>query len=123
MGQFDNLFKEITKDKSQEKPKTNKSKVTTNKNNTTKSQPKHKTKTNISKSSDVEKNEGFAENKKISKVAAKGKSSNSEYKQVLTYLKKDTHRRVRIALLGEAEKRDLSDLVEDLVYEWLSSKS
>lgn len=123
MGQFDNLFKEITKEKSQEKPKTKKPKVTTSKNSGNKSQPKHKTKNSISKSSTARENKSLAENNKTSKGAAKGKSSNSEYKQVLTYLKKDTHRRVRIALLDEAEKRDLSDLVEDLVYEWLNSKS
>ena len=48
-----------------------------------------------------------------------GKSSSADYTQVLTYIKKDTHNAVKAALIYDAEKRDLSDLVEELLAVWL----
>lgn len=51
-----------------------------------------------------------------------GKSSNSAYTQVLTYLKKDTHNRAKARLIFDSEKRDLSDLVEELLADWLNEK-
>ncbi len=53
---------------------------------------------------------------------ASGKSSNSAFTQVLTYVKKDTHNAVKAALIYDPEKRDLSDLVEELLAAWLKKK-
>jgi hypothetical protein len=52
-----------------------------------------------------------------------GKSSNSDFTQVLTYIKKDTHNRVKAELIFDDEKRDLSDLVEELLADWLKNKN
>jgi hypothetical protein len=57
-----------------------------------------------------------------SEKRAAGKSSNSDFTQVLTYIKKDTHNRVKAELIFDDEKRDLSDLVEELLAGWLKNK-
>ncbi len=54
---------------------------------------------------------------------ASGKSSNSDYTQVLTYVKKDTHNAVKAALIYDHKKRDLSDLVEELLSDWIKKNS
>jgi hypothetical protein len=53
---------------------------------------------------------------------ATGKSRNADYTQVLSYVKKDTHNRVKAALIFDDQQRDLSDLVEELLGEWLKNK-
>lgn len=52
-----------------------------------------------------------------------GKSSNAAYAQVLTYIKRDTHREVKKALLDDKNDRDLSELVEELLTDWLKKNS
>ncbi|MBE9196093.1 hypothetical protein IQ219_12430 [Synechocystis sp. LEGE 06083] len=56
------------------------------------------------------------------KAKTKGKRSDPDYGQVSAYIRKETYRNVKIALLQEAEKRDFSDLVEALLSEWLSNQ-
>jgi hypothetical protein len=56
------------------------------------------------------------------KSKAKGKRSDPDYEQVSAYIRKETYRNIKIALLQEAEKRDFSDLVEALLSEWLSNQ-
>jgi len=56
------------------------------------------------------------------KSKTKGKRSNPDYEQVSAYIRKETYRNVKIALLQEAEKRDFSDLVEALLTDWLSNQ-
>ena len=51
-----------------------------------------------------------------------GKSSNPEYKQISALIRKDTHREVVRALLDDNESRDVSDLLQDLLQEWLVSE-
>ena len=51
-----------------------------------------------------------------------GKSSNPEYKQISALIRKDTHREVVRALLDDNESRDVSDLLQDLLQEWLVSQ-
>ncbi len=51
-----------------------------------------------------------------------GKSSDENYTQVLTYLKRDTHNAVRASLIFDDQKRDLSELVEELLTGWVQSK-
>ncbi len=48
-----------------------------------------------------------------------GKSSNNAYTQVLTYIRRDTHRQIKKVLIDDIEERDLSDLVEELLSDWL----
>ncbi len=52
-----------------------------------------------------------------------GKSSNPDYTQVLTYVRRDTHNAVRAALIFDEQKRDLSDLVEELLASWVKNNS
>ena len=52
-----------------------------------------------------------------------GKSSNPDYAQVLTYIRRDTHNAVRAALIFDEQKRDLSDLVEELLAGWIKNNS
>lgn len=49
----------------------------------------------------------------------RGKRSDPDFQQITAYIKKDTHRRVKIALLEEGEGREFSELVEVLLVEWL----
>jgi len=51
-----------------------------------------------------------------------GKRSNPTYSQVTAYIPEDLHRRVKIALLIEAEGREFSQLVEALLLDWLRSR-
>lgn len=48
-----------------------------------------------------------------------GKSSNKDYTQVLTYIRRDTHKQIKKALIDDPLNRDLSDLVEELLAEWI----
>jgi len=50
-----------------------------------------------------------------------GKSSNPEYKQISAYVRKDTHREAIKRLADEDGKRDLSDIIENLLNQWLKS--
>lgn len=53
---------------------------------------------------------------------AGGKRSDPEYTQITAYIRKDTHADVKIALLKDRDSRDMSDLVESLMMEWLKSR-
>ena len=50
-----------------------------------------------------------------------GKRSDSDYRQVSAYIRKDTHQEVKIALLQE--EREFSELVEELLRDWLKSRT
>lgn len=51
----------------------------------------------------------------------KGKRSNPDFEQVTAYIRKRTHQEVKIALLQEGEDREFSELVEELLDQWLRS--
>ena len=52
---------------------------------------------------------------------AGGKRDNkAEYTQAAAYVRRDVHRRVKAALV--AEEREYSELVEELLVEWLKSR-
>ncbi len=53
--------------------------------------------------------------------ASLGKRSNAEYRQVSAYIRKDTHRKVKIALLEE--ERQFSELVGELLEDWLTKRT
>jgi hypothetical protein len=50
-----------------------------------------------------------------------GKRRDDEYKQISAYIRKDTHQRVKIALIQE--EREFSELVEELLRGWLNERS
>ena len=54
-------------------------------------------------------------------TASVGKRSDSEYRQVSAYIRRDTHRKVKIALLEE--NREFSELVEELLRSWLDRRT
>jgi hypothetical protein len=53
----------------------------------------------------------------------KGKRSDPDYEQVTAYIKKETYRQSKIALLQQGEVQDFSLLVEQLLSEWLSTQN
>lgn len=52
----------------------------------------------------------------------RGKRSNPDYEQVTAYIRRDTYTEVKIALLQQGEDREFSELVEQLLTEWLSTQ-
>jgi hypothetical protein len=50
------------------------------------------------------------------------KRSDPNFVGLTTYVRKDTHTRAKIALLQEGMGRELSELVEDLISDWLTTK-
>ena len=53
--------------------------------------------------------------------AVGGKRSNAQYRQVSAYVRKDTHRKVKMALLED--DREFSERVEELLGGWLTSRT
>ena len=51
----------------------------------------------------------------------RGKRSSDDFVQVTAYIGRDTHRAVKMALLGVGESREFSELVEELLAGWLQS--
>ncbi|MDQ3747816.1 MAG: hypothetical protein M3367_02200 [Acidobacteriota bacterium] len=47
------------------------------------------------------------------------KRSDPDFVGLTTYVRRDTHTRAKIALLQEGKGRELSELVEDLLRDWL----
>jgi len=59
---------------------------------------------------------------KASRGRPKGKRSNPSYEQVTAYIRKDTYRQTKVALLQGDEERDFSQLVEDLLCAYLRTQ-
>ncbi|PSB27551.1 KilA-N domain-containing protein [Chlorogloea sp. CCALA 695] len=53
----------------------------------------------------------------------KGKRSHPDYEQVTAYIKKDTYQEIKISLLREGQKREFSELVQELLEDWLKSRT
>jgi len=51
-----------------------------------------------------------------------GKRSDPDYVGFTTYIRRDTHHDVKLALLQEKKGRELSELVEVLLADWLKSR-
>jgi hypothetical protein len=60
--------------------------------------------------------------KLINMEPPRGKKGHPDYNQVTIYLKKHTQNRAKIAMLQAQEERDFSELVEDLLTDWLATK-
>ena len=55
-------------------------------------------------------------------LKTKGKRSDPEYEQVSAYIRKETYKNIKIALLQSANHQNFSDLVEELLAQWLNSQ-
>jgi len=51
-----------------------------------------------------------------------GKRSNADYEQTTAYVRRTTYRDVKIALLQDGDDRDYSELVEELLTQWLQAR-
>lgn len=51
-----------------------------------------------------------------------GKRSNPEYVQTTAYVRGDTYKAIKIALIEEDQGREYSELVEELLAKWLKSR-
>lgn len=58
----------------------------------------------------------------IKKGRPKGKRSNPDFEQVTAYIRSQTYRQTKIALLQQDELSDFSELIEELLTEWLSTQ-
>lgn len=52
-----------------------------------------------------------------------GKRSDPDYFQSAVYIKKETHRQAKIALLQQNDFEDYSDLVEHLLSQWIKEQA
>lgn len=52
----------------------------------------------------------------------RGKRSNPDFEQTTVYIRKETHRAVKIALLQEGKGQEFSELVESLLSTWLKPR-
>lgn len=52
---------------------------------------------------------------------ASGKSSNPDYQPLTVYIRRNTHRKVKKALIDK--EQDFSDLIEGLLNSWLESNN
>jgi hypothetical protein len=55
------------------------------------------------------------------RTSGRAKRDDPDFKQALAYVRRDTHRRVMATLA--AKDREFSDLVEELLTEWLKANS
>ena len=51
-----------------------------------------------------------------------GKSSDPNYTQITAYISKQTHKDMKLALLLEGEEREISELIEELLLDWLQNR-
>jgi hypothetical protein len=59
---------------------------------------------------------------KVKPIASKtkGKSSDPTYTKALAYIKEDTYKKVRTKLINSKDKKDYSDLTQELLEKWLA---
>lgn len=60
-----------------------------------------------------------ASSKSAEPAKISGKRQHPSYVGLTTYVRKDVHRRVKIALLVEGKNRELSELVDELLETWV----
>lgn len=51
-----------------------------------------------------------------------GKRSSSEHTQITAYIRKKTHHAVKLALLQANDERDFSELIDELLAEWVQAQ-
>lgn len=52
-----------------------------------------------------------------------GKRSSEDHEQVTAYLRRETYRKVRLALIEDGDVQDFSTLVDGLLTDWLRSRT
>jgi hypothetical protein len=122
VGQFTGLFNGL--DNAEPKPKvkannTAKRNVVKQTTTATEETSAKASPTTKSKSDGKQANENAAP-----KIAApmRGKRSHPDYTQAPAFVRKDTYKAVKIALLNDDHGLDYSDLVEELLTAWLTNK-
>lgn len=60
---------------------------------------------------------------KASRGRPKGKRSDPSFEQVTAYIRKETYRQTKMALLQEDEERDFSQLIEELLCAYLRTQN
>lgn len=55
-------------------------------------------------------------------AAVTGKRSNKDYIQISALVRKDTHKKVKATLIMDDQSGDFSDLVQQLLEEWLRQR-
>ncbi|MBF2065924.1 MAG: hypothetical protein IGS39_16115 [Calothrix sp. C42_A2020_038] len=63
-----------------------------------------------------------SEPKQMGRPKGKGKRSNPDYEQVTAYIKSATYNNVKIELLKEGKKREFSELVQEMLDDWLQGR-
>jgi hypothetical protein len=63
-----------------------------------------------------------ASSKSKEQAKISGKRQHPDFVGLTTYIRKEVHRRVKIALLVEGQNRELSELVDELLAAWLAKK-
>jgi hypothetical protein len=78
---------------------------------------------------EIKKTEGSSEairqdssSKQLRRGRPTAKRSDPDFVGLTTYVRRDTHKRAKIALLQEGKGKELSELVEELIYKWLEKK-
>lgn len=51
-----------------------------------------------------------------------GKRSDPDFEQVTSYIRRQTYANVKIELIREGQRREFSELVEELLSKWLKSR-
>lgn len=126
MSKFDKVF-EAREDQDKE---TKKTAVKNNavKTGTAKSKPSKPVKQNNSSAANTieltEKETVATESSKPENQRGRPKAKRSDpaFIGFTTYIRKDTHLKVKIALLQEGKGREMSELVEDLLANWTKNK-
>ena len=119
MGQFTGLFNGLDKAEPKAKAKAN----STAKRNAvkqaataTEETPAKVSPTDKSRSDGKQANENA-----VPAVRTRGKRSHPDYTQAPAFVRKDTYKAVKIALLNDERGLDYSDLVQELLSAWLTN--
>jgi hypothetical protein len=119
MSKFDKVFEARETDKPEKKDERAQSKSAVTSSNKAKPDSKGtpaRQKANSAKFTSVVETAGADSSRKRGRPPAK--RSDPAYVGFTTYIRKDTHLKVKIALLQEGGRRELSELVEELLSKW-----
>lgn len=118
MGQFTGFFNEL--EKTEQKPKaSNTAKRSAEKQTTAATE---KTLTKALRNAKDKPNDKQANGNAANAAPVRGKRSHPDYTQAPAFVRKDTYKAVKIALLNDERGLDYSDLVEELLTAWLANK-
>lgn len=126
MSKFDKIFEAREEGKGQSQDESPVKKKTPNAAKKSSSSQK-KEKSSEQKSSTVSQKSDSQDSQAVQSPKQRGrppaKRSDPNYLGFTTYIRRDTHLKAKIALLQEGKNRELSELVESLLVEWLRKNS